>query len=168
MLYRNTSTAPGLRRVWLLMLDENNKGCGAEVVTQFTQIWPRTRGPKGIGPVTCPLLNFGRFLNGVNEFAERGTRLGFTLITIPDFRASPTVPVTICQIKRIPTPGDVEPPERSEFCWMLVDRDISLGMICGPEKERDACSNPTTGPREPPNQDRTCAPECWIDRHEPR
>jgi len=67
-----------------------------------------------------------------------------------------------------PPPGDVEPPERSEFCWMLVDRDISLGMICGPEKERDACSNPTTGPREPPNQDRTCAPECWIDRHEPR
>ena len=88
----------------------------------------------------------------MNEFAERGTRRGFTLITIPDFRASPTVPVTICQIKRIPTPGDVEPPERSEFCWMLVDRDISLGMICGPEKERDACSNPTTGPREPPNQ----------------
>lgn len=32
---------------WLLMLDENNKGCGAEVVTQFTQIWPRTPWPKG-------------------------------------------------------------------------------------------------------------------------
>ena len=64
----------------------------------------------------------------MNEFAERGTRRGFTLITIPDFRASPTVPVTICQIKRIPTPGDVEPPERSEFCWMLVP-DVNRGRL---------------------------------------
>ena len=106
----------------------------------------------------------------MNEFTEMGTfRRGFTLyLTIPDFGASPTVPVTINRVKRITALGDVEPPEGSVCCWMLVDRDISLGVICGPEKERDACSNPTTGPREPPNQDRTCAPECCIDRHEPR